>query len=333
MRIVNNSGILLLFQHFCVIIINECGDDYMGYAKYHEDDYHIYCDRVFTNGLILQDKIKQRIVHHRCPYCDILFDDKEWMFSHIRNDHNITEPLLFINGIVVKEKDTVYVSDIHSAYIQMYGFNRVISVNDEIVSFDDENDSIDITDLTRNSINEKNYCIIRLGDLSAKVERYSLYAINQDSLNHYIFEWENIIKSGAVFKPLRYYLTDLNEAEYFYLNGIYNYFVACQAQNNDKVERYYEANSILKKFIPSNSLGLCIQKIIAFKFNWVKTLNELCQNYGTVDDFSSICCFFIIRNIIIIQLIMPKIKAFLWKMNYKIFLWQLYHLSKKITNL
>ena len=292
MRIVNNSGILLLFQHFCDIIINECGDDYMGYAKYHEDDYHIYCDRIFTNGLILQEKIKQRIVHHRCPYCDTIFDEKELMFSHIRHNHNITGPLLFVNGIVVKGKDTVYVSDIQSVLVEMYGFNKEISVNGVIIPANAENDSIDISNLAKDAIDKKNNCIITLGDISAKIEKYSLYAINQDVLNHFIFEWENIIKNGATFKPFNYYITDLNDAELYYLNGIYNYFVACQAQNNDKIERYYEANSILKKFIPSNSLGLCIQKIIAFKFNWVNTLEELCKTYGTVDDFISICHFF-----------------------------------------
>ena len=80
----------------------------MGLAKYYEDDYRIYCDRLYSNGLAEIGKYKLLLEEHRCPYCRELFPNRDKMFSHIRSAHNITEPLLFINGIVVKSKDTIY---------------------------------------------------------------------------------------------------------------------------------------------------------------------------------------------------------------------------------
>lgn len=262
----------------------------MGYAKYHEDDYHIYCERIYYNAIADRDRHRQIIMHHGCPYCNVLFDERDDMFSHIRQVHNITEPLLFVNGIVVKNNDTVYISDVRSAYVQMYGFDKQISIDDKNIIKTSEDDDIDLTDITEKSIATNHFCIIKVGDSCSRIEKYSLYSVDQRVLNDYVKEWENNIQIGASFKPFR--AMDVNDAEQLYLEGIYNYFIACQAQSYDKRDRYYETYSILKKFVPINSLGLCIQKIIAFKFNWIDKLEELCSRYKTNDEFGSICSFF-----------------------------------------
>lgn len=264
----------------------------MGYAKYHEDDYHIYCERIYYNAIADSDRHRKKIIHHRCPYCNDLFDKKEDMFSHIRQVHNITEPLLFINGIVVKNNDTIYISEVKSAYVQMYGFDKLISINDKAVIKDTEEDDVDLTEITEKIISANRYCIIKVGESCSRIERYSLYSVDQSVLKNYVREWENNIKTSSSFKPFIPKNNEVNAAESLYLQGIYNYFIACQAQNNDKKDRYYEAYSILKKFVPINSFGLCIQKIIAFKFNWIYKLEELCSRYKTNDEFGSICSFF-----------------------------------------
>ena len=70
----------------------------MGYAKYHEDDYHILCERLYSNSISDINISRQQKPLHKCPYCDELFELTDGLFSHIRHRHNITEPLLFVNG-------------------------------------------------------------------------------------------------------------------------------------------------------------------------------------------------------------------------------------------
>ncbi len=264
----------------------------MGWAKYHEDDLHIYYDRIFTNGVIDIDNHKKKISNHRCPYCDVIFATKKVMFSHIRQVHSITGPLLFINGVVVHNKDTIYLSEIRSAYVKLYGFNYKIYVNDEMVDINYDEDSVDLTEKAVGYLSNQQSCIIRIGNCISTIERFSLYSVDQSRVQNYIQEWEKTVKSGITLKPFSIDKNTLNTSEAFYLEGIFNYFVACQANGNDKGARYLDANRILKQFVPINSLGLCIRKIIAFKLNWVKTLSDLCESYGSNDDFDTICCFF-----------------------------------------
>ena len=262
----------------------------MGLAKYFEDDCRIYSDRLYSIGLLDLSKYRKMIAEFKCPYCNGLFSEKDNMFSHIRKAHNINEPHLFINGFLVKGQDTIYVPEVRSASIQMYGFDKAVAVGANVILTDSE-DNIDITGVVNETLIKKRFCEVLIGNNSYRIERYSLYSVDQNRLNEYVSEWETNLRNGHVFKPFYIDSQEVNGAEAFYLKGIFNYFVACQANENDKIQRYYEANSILKQFMPTNSLGLCIQKIIAFKLNWVKTLDNLCEVYGTKDDFYSASSF------------------------------------------
>lgn len=264
----------------------------MGWPKYHEDDLHIYYDRIYTHGVIDIDNHKEKISQHKCPYCNVVFETKGIMFSHIRHAHSITGPLLFINGTVAKNKDTLYVSEVRSAYVKLYGYNYRIIINDEIIDFEADEDSVELSEIAAKYLSDQIPCIIRVGDNIAVIKKFSLYSIDQNRLKSIICEWENNVRNGVGFKPFSVDLSTLNTAEVLYLEGVYNYFVACQANGDDKANRYYEANSILEQFAPINSFGLCIRKIIAFKLNWIDKLKELCDVYGTNDDFDSISCFF-----------------------------------------
>ncbi|MCQ2502937.1 MAG: hypothetical protein MJ084_04260 [Saccharofermentans sp.] len=264
----------------------------MGYAKYHEDDYRIYCDRIYASGL--QDDVQHQrlIADHRCPYCQDLFPNRDSMFSHIRRSHNITEPILLLNGRVVHNNDHIYVSDIKMARIHLYGLEREIVISDEVISTENNVESINITEHINRCVVNNHICTVKIGSSICEIEKYSLYSVNSALLSDYISEWENTLKNSSTFKPFNIESNRFNPAETLYLKGIYNYFIACQAKDEDKTNRYYEANSILKMFVPTNSLGLCIQKIIAFKFNWINILEALCDSYGTNDDFRSVCAFF-----------------------------------------
>ncbi len=266
----------------------------MGLAKYFEDDCRIYSDRLYSIGLLDLSKYRKMIAEFKCPYCNGLFSEKDNMFSHIRKAHNINEPHLFINGFIVNGQDTIYVPEVRSASIQMYGFDKVVTVGAKTILTDSE-DNIDITGVVNESLTKKRFCEVLIGNNSYRIERYSLYSVDQNRLNEFVSEWEDNLRNGRVFKPFYIDSKEVNGAEAFYLKGVFNYFVACQAKENDKIQRYYEANSILKQFMPTNSLGLCIQKIIAFKLNWVRTLDKLCEDYDTKDAFYSASSFF--RNI------------------------------------
>lgn len=263
----------------------------MGLAKYYEDNLKLYDDRMYINGLQDSNRYAKLICELRCPYCRNLFVDRASMFSHIRSVHSINSPVLLINGMIINNTDVTYVSSIKSARIRMYGYNSDVCISDSNLDYDFDNDELDITDEVIPRFENGGLCEIRIDSHIYTIERYSLYSIHDDLLNDYIEEWESNLKNGSPFKPFSPRIKNMNSAESLYLRGVFNYYVACQAQGADKVNRYYEANSILKQFVPTNSLGLCIQKIIAFKFNWINTLVSLCDCYGTDDEFRIACSF------------------------------------------
>jgi hypothetical protein len=58
---------------------------------------------------------------------------------------------------VVKGKDTVYVSEIKSASIQMYGYSTQVYVNNIVVSARSDDDGIELTDIVNELVsNNKN---------------------------------------------------------------------------------------------------------------------------------------------------------------------------------
>ncbi len=261
----------------------------MGYAKYHEDDFNIVCERLFSKTVLKSKKDFIRLL--KCPYCQENFDNKNSLFSHIKLTHNIDHPVVFVNGMVAK--DCVYVSDIKSAIVHLFGFNdNVLLDGKNCLSSIDEYGILDITDSISKQFFKEGQCVLTVGNINVSIKRYSLHAVNQDLLSEYINAWDSMLRKGSLLSMNINKDDDLNPAEKYYLEGIFNYFVACQANGKEKNDRYNEANSILSKFIPVNSLGLCIQKINAFRLNWVHVLKSLCNQYETYDDFNMICDFF-----------------------------------------
>lgn len=263
----------------------------MGYAKYHEDDFGFVCERLYSNAIAYTKTKKEFIRILKCPYCQESFDAKNRLFAHIKSMHNIIKPILFINGSVVR--DYAYLSDIKSVEVHMYGFDERILIDDIVCSLTaDEYGILDITNPIAKEFAASGRCRVKIGDRTVNLEKYSLKNINQQQLSGYIDAWDDMLKIGSPLSMSIINRDELNQAEQFYLEGVFNYFVACQASGKDKNDRYLEANSILKNFVPINSLGLCIQKIVAFRLNWVHTLKQLCFQYETNDNFNKICDFF-----------------------------------------
>lgn len=263
----------------------------MGYAKYHEDDFGFVCERLYSNAITYTKSKKEFIRLLKCPYCQISFDTKNGLFAHIKSKHNIINPILFVNGSVVRK--CAYLSDIKSVEIHMYGFDESIMIDGVVCSLtSDEYGILDITEQISEKFSISDRCHLKIGDRTVNLEKYSLKDINQQQLSVYIDTWDDMLKTGNPLSMNVINRDALNQAELFYLEGVFNYFVACQANGKDKNDRYLEANSILKNFVPINSLGLCIQKIVAFRLNWVHTLKQLCFQYENNDNFNKICDFF-----------------------------------------
>lgn len=83
---------------------------------------------------------------------------------------------------------------------------------------------------------------------------------------------------------------NFNDVERKYLEGFYNYFLACISTKEDKTKRYYEAYNIFQGFYTIDALGICVLKVIAFKFNWINSLRNFCDLVS--DEFNSICDFY-----------------------------------------
>lgn len=283
----------LFFQLFFIIQQHNCEVVFVGYAKYYEDDCNIICDRIYLKeGFDHGETNKKRIKILNCPYCEEIFEDREILFSHIRTTHQFTGPIVLINDIILKER--IFVSEVKSAIVYKYGYDEEVLINNRPVStLPDESDALDISeDLKNNIFHNSRPCEISIGDFHASIEKYSLYSIDQDIVKTYIQQWEDCVVNGIPFSINKAKDPRLNQAEQHYLEGIFNYFVACQAKGKEKADRYNEANCILKKFDPIDSLGLCIQKIVSFKLNWVKTLKNLCSQNEIKDDFTYVVYFF-----------------------------------------
>ena len=266
----------------------------MGYVKYNEDNVNIVNDRLYDINHSVAEPIRKKqakLIH--CPYCDKAFEQKEVLFSHTRNAHNIKRPIVLINDKVIENGEDLFVSSVISVIIHEYGFDDQIKINDKtIMRVADSFDLVDITDEVAESLSTRQSCSLSIGTFNTTIHYRSLKSINQGNVNLYINKWENDLAEGRSLSIEDINNPNLNYDEHYYLEGVFNYYVACQATGKDKTERYNEANSILKCFIPIDSFGLCIQKVIAFRLNWVHTLRMLCNDYDSNDAFVSVCCFF-----------------------------------------
>ena len=269
----------------------------MGYPRCLEKDNDNASDKRYMKGMEIEFNPKNPVPHYKCLYCEQIFNNKESVFSHIRQDHNKLNPTIFVNETVCPNNQTIYVPSVKSAKIHRYGYKEAIKINERTIDdleIDKDTDIIDITKDIKNELANNLSCSISIGSNTVKIEKFLSFAIIDKTIDENINFWQNQLQSGNYLTKDNLNKLNLNGAEKNYLDGIFNYFLACQKAHESKykIDRYYDANRLLKSFVSINSVGLYIRKIIAFKFNWFKTLFELCEDYKCNDDFTYIYNFF-----------------------------------------
>ncbi len=256
----------------------------MGYAKYFEDNQEIMLSRTEHKRNFNVSHVP--VQHFVCPYCNLVEYSQEKLFEHIKNEHNITHPVIVVNGKVVNEAECS-VAQIESLNIFTYGFADIIFLDDGVYS-PTASESIDLTVKAKKLLDINGSFEISVGEKNLCIKKYSVKEVRDERITPIIREWEKAIVEGIMITmnlP-----SDLNEIEKEYLKGFYNYFLACISDGDDKKQRYYEAYTILQEFNPINSLGICVLKVIAFKFNWINSLLHLCEMAH--DEFNAVCSFY-----------------------------------------
>ena len=260
----------------------------MGYAKYHEDDQEIVLRRIESKHPPVSIQYEAPSVE--CPYCKAVFPDRKDLSRHIKTKHNVTHPVIIINGKVAND-DRFSCARIEEVSIFTYGFADKVSLNGKSFPCNDS-EKMNLSREASELLESDNVLTICAGSRRVCVNKYTSKDIRKEKTIPIIRLWEEQTANGAV---ISFDLPQgINDSETEFLKGFFNYFVACVSEGENKQDRYYEAYTILRGINPINSLGLCALKVIAFMFNWIETLRNLCnRNY---DDFSQVCDFYDGKN-------------------------------------
>ena len=251
----------------------------MGYAKYHEDDSDAISDRLYSLRSPSIPKEQEPVFD--CSYCSKTFRTQEDCYAHIKTDHNIVKPLIFVNSRIAEGLN--YVTSVESLTVVLYGDSNIVLDGQTVERAGKE--EVDITNLVAG---KKNNFTITIGEHSTEIRFYSRESITNPAVIAFVDEWADAAEKD---KPLiRKPYGALNSGEQKFLDGFYNYFIACSATGEDKVARYEDAYSILSAFMPSTAIVACVLKVIAFRLNWIEKLIKLSR---ANDDFRCACDFYL----------------------------------------
>ena len=256
----------------------------MGYVKYNEDDIKIYNDRMFMKQGSALRKVKPAKRYFECKYCRGLFDDKAALVEHIKKAHNIVRPLILINDKVIGDKTELQY--LESARILFYGFEGEIQIGAKKFRFEDD-DECDITNDLRKALSLTGNCDILINGAKITISLCPIFLEDDATIKKTIADWQSSVEHGSPLNSA--VLETYDGAELRYLQGVYNYFLACTAKHH-KGKRYDDAYTALSKFHDIDGVGKCILKVIAFRRNWVEQLRLLTD--GEKDIFTTACEFF-----------------------------------------
>lgn len=278
----------------------------MGYAKLNEDiadryyeNYYLnqyYKENYSFNKTVLTNENDKGSVKRKCYYCDHLFNNLLEMNDHIKEKHSIPGPLLLLNEKIIQNNETfqeVYVATIKSAKIIMCGYNKNIKIDGRYIH--NESDLIDLNPIIY--FENFNSLKIEIGERIIIIKKYEEKNIKNEDVDVILNNWEMQLEKKIRLSPdPSQYPKKLNEVEKRYLNGFYNYYLAClkDISPTDKRNRYYESYSILSSFLSLRPKGRIVLKIIAFKNNWIDKLDNLCTI--TSGTFNEVVDFYKNRN-------------------------------------
>ena len=229
-------------------------------------------------------KVKPAKRYFECKYCRALFDDKAALVEHIKKAHNIVRPLILINDKVIG--DQTELQYLESAKILFYGFEGEIQIGSKKYRFEDD-DERDITNDLRKALALTGSCEILINGTKITVSLCPIFLEDDAAVKATIADWQRSVEQGTPLNAAA--LGMYAGAELRYLQGVYNYFLACKAKHH-KSKRYDDAYAALSKFHDIGGMGKCILKVIAFRRNWVEQLRLLTD--GENDVFLSASEFF-----------------------------------------
>lgn len=256
----------------------------MSYVKYREDDIKINNHRLHLRQGGLLKKRKPEVHFYECKYCYQLFTSKSDLIGHIRNAHNIVRPVIIINDKVVG--DHTVLQYIEHAKILMYGFDGEIVIGGTVLKYDGS-EEIDITRILEDKLSENGCCTIIANNVPVTIELHPLSIDDNSEMKAVLDEWQNAVSRGLAPNPT--YLKAFDGGDRLFMDGIYNYYLACTAKHH-KTDRYDAADAALRQFHDLPGLGKCVRKAIAFRRNWIDTLRML--NDGDSDIFTTFSEFF-----------------------------------------
>jgi hypothetical protein len=256
----------------------------LGYVKYREDDNDAIDDRehyrkdytVYSNP---------PMPNFDCPYCENVFNQREALNIHIKNEHNIARPSLVVNGKIAEKEN--YVTEIKSVKVDFYGLSSSVYFNGIEIPCSNTNIEIDLSQQAIEAIETKTSFTVTIDDFEIKVHKFSSNNIKNKNIDDIITMWNDHVAKGQYVSKA--YPRKLNPAEKRYLDGFYNYFVACIANGANKQKRYEDAFAILSGFSPITSIARCVLQVISFRMNWVRKLQIYC---ASTRDFRYVCDFF-----------------------------------------
>ena len=256
----------------------------MSYVKYREDDIKINDHRLFMRQGSQFSKAKAPKRYYECKYCHQIFTSKTELVNHIRDIHNIVRPLIVINEKVIG--DQVVLQYVHQAKVLMYGFGGDIRVGGELLQYGDD-DEVDITALLKTKLSTDRSCEIIVNEMSIMIDYHPLSLDDNSLIKTAIGDWQNAVSKGLPLDTK--YLAMFDGGDLLFIQGIYNYYLACTAKHH-KGSRYKDAFASLSQFQDLGGIGRCVLKAIAYRWNWIDTLRLLSE--GENDIFTTACEFF-----------------------------------------
>lgn len=110
----------------------------MGYMNYHLKDKEIIERRYFENTDLNKSVQFVKIESFYCPYCNLIFHNKEILYEHIKNKHNITKAIVLLNNKVLNSNIVCYVDQIKQLSIQLYEDKLNVFLNNKVYNRIDE---------------------------------------------------------------------------------------------------------------------------------------------------------------------------------------------------
>ncbi|MCL2019711.1 MAG: C2H2-type zinc finger protein [Oscillospiraceae bacterium] len=261
----------------------------MGWVSTRED----IIEKKSANGhFVLSNFTKTIDLIYKCPICKELFRSNDNLFSHMRLEHNQLLAFLLLNERIIPPGEHYIETFINSLYLFSVENIGTLYINGEIQNITVINGNINLKAFSENDfetliieVDKRKWTIYKnkLRTISPLVDSF-VSSFNQSIASRIRPDSEMVRKQISI--------NNFDICDTQYINGFYEYSLACLANNRDNKDNlYYAAYDKLYPYIESNARALLVIKIICFRFLWIDRLIELCE-HSDVNEFKIVCGFF-----------------------------------------